>query len=389
MESKNVVPEEFLKVIKDFVHDIRSTFPEYDALIDKWWKKDSHYDYIEEEEERKKSIEKGQSISSAIVYDFCKKKMPPRFFDILYQNEEIFAPDSTHDTEFLPHIYFKNLWQFDISQKTRDTIWRYLQLIMFSIVGTLDNKDVFGDTAKMFEAINQDDFKGKLQETLEKIKHLFESPNKDSDEPSLGSNLNFEDMPNVDDIHSHITGMLDGKLGRLAKEIAEETASDINLNMEEGSNVQDVLSGLIKNPTKLMGLVKNVGEKLDSKMKSGEIKESELISEATDLMNKMKNMQGMEEIQSMLSKMGMNGKLNTSAMQAHLDRSMKMAKTKERMKAKVEANKLAKEKESEQDTSSNVKPQYTDEDILKLFSNEEELTSSNKTKSKKKKNKKK
>ena len=196
-------------------------------------------------------------------------------------------------------------------------------------------------------------------------------------------------MPNVDDIHSHITGMLDGKLGRLAKEIAEETASDINLNMEEGANVQDVLSGLIKNPTKLMGLVKNVGEKLDSKMKSGEIKESELISEASDLMNKMKNMQGMEEIQSMLRKMGMNGKLNTSAMQAHLDRSMKMAKTKERMKAKVEANKLVKEKESKQDISSNVKPQYTEEDILKLFSNEEKETPVNKTKSKKKKNKKK
>ena len=97
----------------------------------------------------------------------------------------------------------------------------------------------------------------------------------------------------------------------------------------------------------------------------------------------------MEEIQSMLRKMGMNGKLNTSAMQAHLDRSMKMAKTKERMKAKVEANKLVKEKESKQDISSNVKPQYTEEDILKLFSNEEKETPVNKTKSKKKKNKKK
>ena len=34
------VPEEFLKVITDFVADLRNTFPEYDPLINKWWKKD-------------------------------------------------------------------------------------------------------------------------------------------------------------------------------------------------------------------------------------------------------------------------------------------------------------------------------------------------------------
>ena len=33
------VPDEFLKVIKDFVSDLRNTFPEFDALINKWWKK--------------------------------------------------------------------------------------------------------------------------------------------------------------------------------------------------------------------------------------------------------------------------------------------------------------------------------------------------------------
>lgn len=37
----------------------------------------------------------------------------------------MFKEDSTIDTEFLPHIYFKNLWQFDITQKTRDVIWKY------------------------------------------------------------------------------------------------------------------------------------------------------------------------------------------------------------------------------------------------------------------------
>ena len=37
----------------------------------------------------------------------------------------------------------------------------------------------------------------------------------------------MNDMPNATDIHEHITGMLDGKLGKLAREIAEETGIDV------------------------------------------------------------------------------------------------------------------------------------------------------------------
>ena len=32
------IPDEFLKIIKDFVRDITSTFPEYKTFVDKWWK---------------------------------------------------------------------------------------------------------------------------------------------------------------------------------------------------------------------------------------------------------------------------------------------------------------------------------------------------------------
>ena len=54
-----------------------------------------------------------------------------------------------------------------------------------------------------------------------------------------------------------------------------------------------------------MNLVKKVGSKLDNKIKSGAIKESELLEEASDLVNKMKNMPGMNNLESMFAKMGM------------------------------------------------------------------------------------
>lgn len=376
------VPEEFFKVIKDFIGDLRVTFPEYETFISKWCKDKEHFNYIEDEEDRNVAYEKAENNSIQLLFDFCSKKFPPRFFDILYQNDEMFKEESNIDTEFLPKIHFKNLWQCDISDKTRETIWKYLQLITFTIVGTLENKDAFGDTAKLFEAINADEFKSKLEETLSHMQGLFDtSGNFDACSENLGEGLNMDDIPDPTQIHDHITGMLDGKLGKLAREIAEETAADLNMDFENTTDMKDVFQNLIKNPTKLMGLVKNVGSKLDDKIKSGDLKESELISEATDIMNKMKNMPGMSNIQSMLSKMGMGdlgaamggsgAKMNMGAMEANLNQRMKMAKMKERMKSKGEANARARTEQAQSQAAASAEPAISEEELLKLFSSSE------------------
>ena len=388
-EESISIPQEFVKVIRDFVSDIRMTFPEYESFINKWWKNNDEFNCIEDETERKNAHEKSEQKSIKYLFEFCQKKFPPRFFDILYQNEEMFKEGSDIDTEFFPKIHFKNLWQCDITDKTKSTIWKYLQLIMFSIVGTLNNKEAFGDTAKMFEAINQDEFKSKLEETLTHMQGLFNIPEGDKGEEGNEGDEgdgkpNTDKLPNAEQIHDHITGMLDGKLGQLAREIAEETAENLNMDFDDATDMKDVFQKLVKNPTKLMGLVKTVGDKLDSRIKSGDLKESELIAEATEMMNKMKNMPGMDNIQSMLSKMGMGGmggmgggKVNTAAMEANLNQKMKMAKTKERIRAKAEANAKAKlEKQIvSQQTSQQIqsKPTVSDEELIKLFSSGEKI----------------
>lgn len=369
------IPEEFIKVTRDFVTDLKHTFPEYKPLIHKWWKGKEHFEHIEEEEDRKNAYEKAEKKSMKVLFEYTKKKLPPRFFDILYQNEDIFKEDSDTDTEFFPNIHFKNLWQCDITDKTRETIWKYLQLMLFSIVGTMDNKEEFGDTAKLFEAINQDEFKNKLEETLSQMHDLFDMSLNNTEESGDGGVL-----PNADKINEHITGMLDGKIGQLAREIAEETANDLNLDLENVTDMKDVFQNLVRNPSKLMGLVKNVGNKLDSKLKSGELKESEMIEEATEIMNKMKSMPGMGNIQSMLSKMGLGGlgglggKVNTGAMEAQLNQRLKTAKMKERIRAKAEANELRRQQEQllqqqqQQQQPMSQNPSVSEEELFKVFS---------------------
>ena len=204
----------------------------------------------------------------------------------------------------------------------------------------------------------------------------------DDENTSDGGGINMNNFPSAENLHEHINGMLGGKLGELAMEIAEETASDLNLgadgDINSGSNVKDVFQKLMKNPAKLMSLVKNVGSKLDDKIKSGSIKESELISEASDIINKMKDMPGMGNIQSMLNKMGMGnlgGKVNTSAMESQLNSRMKMAKMKERMKAKSEAKAANANANASTATASTAYtgPTISEEEIIKIFSTGEKV----------------
>jgi hypothetical protein len=358
------IPEEFQKIMKDFISDITLTFPEYKMLIGRWWKINEESGEVE-----KSSVE--------YIFKYCLSLYPERFFDILYKNEEIFSETSTMNTEFLPGISFKYLWTCDISQNTRDTVWKYLQLIIVTIVGSVDKKEAFGDTSKLFETINENEFKNKLQETMEEMQKMFQK-----DGTPRGEGVNMNNIPSADDIHNHIHGMLDGKLGNLAREIAEETARDLDIDMENVGDAKDLFENLFKNPTKLMGLVKNVGQKLDSRLKSGEINQSELMTEASDIMNKMKNTPGMGNIQEMLQKMGMqmpnmagmgrNTKVDVNAMEGKLKQMMKRTEMAERISKKAEAKKQAQEAASAQ-TALNVgkSPAYSDEQLIALFSNME------------------
>jgi hypothetical protein len=382
----DVVPEDFPKLVYDLINDILYTFPEYKNNLD------ANLNNIKETQD---------SDSIKEVYDHFKKVLPERFFDILYKNEEMFQKEEIN-TEFLPGIDFKKLWTEDISTTTKDTIWKYLQLILFTVIGKVDSQESFGDTAKLFESINEGDLKDKLEETMANLQNMMGSKEDIIDI----SGIDMENLPRPDEINDHINGLLNGKLGNLAKEIAEETAESLNLDTENATSVNDVFQSLFKNPGKLMNLVKNVGGKLDDKIKSGEIKESEIMQEASDLLSKMKDipgmagMGGMGDIQSMMRQMGMNlgrgQKMNLGAMQGKLDQTTKVAQMKERIRQK------SLEKQNQQIIQSNIpdRPPMTDAEIEEIvFSIEgdkpektqrnQENNNNNNNKNKKKKGKKK
>jgi len=348
------VPSNFRTLIADLCRDLTITFPDYSYFWAKWTESDVSDDEIQ------------------ILFNHCVKVYPERFFDILYQNDDMFGSDSLVNTDFLPRVSFRFLFNCeDVTENTKKAMWKYLQLILFSIIGGVKDKATFGETMNIFEGINESDLQEKLKETMGGITDFFsnmERPTNDENEQERGQDESasqsthehfksmFEGMnsgmPNMENIQDHLKSLFDGKIGKLAKEMAEEISDEfsdlVGEDMNDVKSTQDVLKKLMKNPKKIMDLMKKVSGKLDSKMKSGEISRDELMREAGDLLGKMKGMGGQEDFNEMFKKMaasmgglGKDMRMDTNAM----DRMTKQASTREKLLSKIGQKKKMQEDE--------------------------------------------
>ena len=365
-------PESFLQIICDLTADLNVVYPEYSMAWAKW---------------TKENLEKDETELNHL-FQYCMLFYPERFFDILYKNEEIFKNDNPTKTLFLPNVEFKALYNCDgVSQKTRDTIWKYLQLILFSVVQVMKDSSLFGKSVDMFQNVDAEDLRSKLDEVVSNMTELFvnfeniadelngaadacddemgeddiagaadASEDDDDDDEKKGGFRPFTKF-DAEKLHSHINNLLNGKIGSLAKELAEDVSrefSDEVSQMEEGMasggnfDTKTLLSKMIKNPEKMCNLVKKIGGKLDEKMKSGEVSQEELMKEAADIMEKMKDIPGMKDMKSILKQfgkglggmaggLGKDVRVDTNAM----NNMSKNAQMKEKLRARLEAKKRA------------------------------------------------
>ena len=438
---------EFIKNIKDLLHALNDTFNDKvnEIIIN-----DKVYSYFfnYDQDINIESFQDNDFFNNSTqLFEYCVGIFPNKFFDILYENEEIF----NEPLYLLPNINFSDLYFDTTSSSTKETLWKYIQLILFTIITSIKDKHSFGDTEKLFEAINPNELKNKLESTLNNIHNLFNNPDENNDISNndfdlsnnfsnfsnlfnnidlsnidlsnidlSNNNMNnifsnilnnldlsnldisnldisnldisnldisnldisnlfnafknnyknknfndnssnkFNNLPDFNNIHDHINNLVNGKIGNLAKELAEETANDMDIDFENVNNMDEVFKKLFKSPDKLMGLVNNIGKKIDNKMKDGSIKESELLEEATDLLKNMTNMPGMNNFTDLFKSMNLdkmmpkNGKINKNAFENMMNQNVKMSKMKERMKEKLEKNKEYSKNYEEKDSLQNI-----------------------------------
>ena len=385
----------FGKIINDFLGDLKTSFP--DLKI--------HWDIIEKAKPKQLS-------------DYCLQIYPERFFDIIYQNDDIFKPEQNINTYFLPSIDFKVIFNDEsVSETTKKTIWKYLQLLMFTIVGNIKDKKDFGDCMNMFNGIEEDKLEGQLKDTMDGISDFFkninESAEKDTEDTETSDNETKSppftgSMPDLDGMKSHLHSLFNGKIGSLAKEMAEEISGDF-MDLLGGSDIEnlnqtDVLKKLMKNPAKIMGLMKSVTGKLDQKMKSGDISKDEIMKEATDIMGKMKDMGGGDQFNDLMKNLtkgmglGKNAKFNKGAFESMQKSMEKTEKLKERLRKKSSLEKInAKEsvfkiENEEQQKTMTLNAEKAMAELEEIINNEENekeksTTTANKKNKKKKKKK--
>lgn len=430
---KHEIPDAFKSTMLDFLRDLSTTFPEFSET----W------------EMLNTRMSSGESADLDAIFSHCLAVYPERFFDLLYQNEDIFKVDSDINTTFLPGMDFKQLYNCEgVTENTKKTIWKYLQLLMFSLLGSVKDKSNFGDSMNMFEGIDENELQSKMKETMDGIEDFFTNLSENLDKEmgefekemgdlekemgdGMGTGEGDEDgeipeefkfdkttgMPDLNGIHEHLKGLFDGKIGRLAKNIAEEISQDFETILGEDykdvRSTKDVFQKMMKNPAKMMELIKKVGDKIKTRMDSGEISKDDIMAEAGDILRKMKEMSGGsdEKLQEMLRNMakGMGMGKNAHVDMNAVNRMTKQMATRERILKKVNARRQAVDptppanyvleqtgqsnfvfkmpEEGEQPRSLAPPPKYSDEELIAALSTTEPSASKTSGGGKKKKSK--
>ena len=256
-----------LILFKSFISDICKVFPEHKECID------TNYSDILESNEI--TIEENETISEFLRnIDENSNGISNKSIDIF--TEELFL---------IKDISMKEIWYSDISDKTKENIWKYLQ--GFCVINISRNSnDKINEVLKSIESNEKVTDKQTVKE-IKKIKKINENL-KNSD------NIDDKDKKEKNDIEDLVDNT---SIGNLAKEITE------NMGFKDGSEPD--ISDLMK-PENMMNMFQTINTTLNDKINNKELDMNNLFGEASGLMNNNDMMKGMMGMISGMSNSGEN-----------------------------------------------------------------------------------
>ena len=323
------IPCDFFKIVTDFANDICRVFPEYNSIVSKYILSD-----------KEKTVD-----NKLKLYNFVGKVIVQNKEFILSKNEELFlnTDENVLNTEFLPRIVFSHIWDGDISEITKTTIWKYLTLLYVTI------------------SKQQDGDKGDI-DLDEILSGIMDEPEPDPEPIQLQEeeqgHQQQQQIPGIGELPEQLQSMMGGSLGKLAMELAQETTMD----GVENKGTMDLFS--------MMG---KIGSKIENKLKSGELSESSLLEESMGLIN---SMGGVGNIQSMMNmfKGGSSKGFDLSALQKMTETQPEQPKGRNGKNSQKTTDKKARQKlrgnnpRNMVDTNINEVPKFTDDELERIFS---------------------
>ena len=245
------IETKLFSLFSDFIRDLSKVFPEI---------KNSLY----------RNYEDCLVDGSKCLSDFPKVK---RFLELIGDYEKYIVDKNLEffdlEVEFLEEIHFNRLWEKNISNKTRESIWKYLQTFQLISINL-----------KSGEALNAvlegDKIDKSTLKDLKKMQKLSED---------VQSKAKSEEGEN--ELDKMLGGLMDSGIGEIAKEVAQGLDVESMFgNVDENSNPMELMAQLM-NPDKMGAIFNNINSVMEKKMANGELTQDGLKREAEGMMGQM------------------------------------------------------------------------------------------------------
>jgi len=259
MSQTNI--EYFNSTLKLFISNITKIYPEYNDVLNDYYKD---------------ILENDSSSDDKYVKRFMRKFADYKEI-ISTKNNDLFNDSIC----FLKNIDFKDIWENEKTDNSiKDTIWDYLQTLY------LIGETIISDSNKIKS----------LVESLKKKRNNEPINDADSEENKDLMNMLQNLSEKKEPINFDENMLNNGLIGNLAKELAGDiNLDDMNLNLDnnegEMPNIGDIFGKLMSgnNPMKFMNLIQNVGQKIQTKLSDGNLDQAKLLDEAQNMMGMLGN----------------------------------------------------------------------------------------------------
>lgn len=325
----------FNKTVGDLVDELKGTFPELKESLD----------------ERYATAAAPDDTS---LMDWFIANAQPHFMAITTKSETLFKENDA--TFLLPDINFTQLWKCKLTKATKAAIWKYLHVMLLLVSHYQLNTHDFESTFAQWNEMLDGNKGGQMDEAeLQKMKAHAEQVMQLMQSLAGGGEDDAEAGSDDDEAGGDAAGGAEGaddgatsteraqrfekelkedpfiqqlensKIAQFAKELSNEIdVSSLGLSPDaKVESFQDVFGTIGKNPQRLLGLVKSVGDKIQTKLTTGDIKQSELVEEAHTLVKSMQDSKAFKQMFKKARKKGKHGGgLDPQAMFATMAKQM-------------------------------------------------------------------
>ncbi len=305
------ISNQCLSVFKSFIKDIIKVFPEYKIKLE------DIYGHL-------------------LKIDTCvldNEELLKEFLDRVHKlNKKITNKDETmfiNDPLILTDISFKNIWSTNISYKTKETIWKYLQTFCLLILNYQSNKELEVALSELSDNKELDISDKKIASDVKKIKKMT-----DNIKEPIAEELNNSSDNSIENPLADIMGNSD--IGKLAEEVSKSLDIESMLGSMDTDNPIELFQNLMSGDA--MGKIMNtINTVVSEKVEKGEINENDMKNQAENIYKKL-DKSPFNNIQKEMEK--------SISPQTDLNNSHNSNKTKQRLqkklkeKQKVQVNKV-------------------------------------------------